>query len=182
MEVSVKLSDLVDRARESVCNHLDKCASWRRKGMNAMIQLVHAYETNDETAAHAMTLLDRFLAVNVELKSEDQTVDHFHSGGVWDKADCYAIACYLIATKFKDVCAPCIAHMIRIVGTTWKKEVISQCEEEVLSSIGWALHVTTGDRPSQFSHILPRLIDSATYFASVSQLCCGLIVLRDCSI
>ena len=144
LEECVKLSHLVDRARDLVCDNLDTCASWRRKGMNTVIHLVHAYGPKDETAAHAIALLDRFLAVKVIHKSEDPIVFSTQSGGIWDKADCYAVACYLIATKFKDVCAPCLGDMMCIIRPTWPKELILQCEEEVLSSIGWAIHVTTG--------------------------------------
>ncbi len=122
--------------------------------MNTVIQLVHAYGASDETAAHAIALLDRFLAVKVDHESEDPSIQ---TSGIWNKADCYAIACYLIATKFKDVCAPCIGDMMCIIRPAWSKELILQCEEEVLSSIGWALHVTTGAAQRRSSHILTRL-------------------------
>jgi hypothetical protein len=117
--------------------------NWRRTAMNTVIQLVHAYRIKDETAAHAMALVDRFLAANLETSSR-AGVDSASDSGIWDKSDCYAIACFLLATKFKNVSSPCIADLMRIVGTPWPEEVILRCEEEVLSSIGWALHVTTG--------------------------------------
>ncbi len=170
LEVCIELSNLVDRARESVCDHLDTCASWRRKAMNVVIQLVHAYGINDETAAYAIALLDRFLSAKIELKSEDPNLVSVQTRSIWDKADCYAIACYLIATKFKDMCAPCIGDMMRIIRPAWPKELISECEEEVLCSIGWVLNVTTGatSRLSlqsariQTSAIVPHLASANT--------------------
>jgi hypothetical protein len=144
LESSLKLSNVVDHARELVCKNLGKCASWRRRGMNTVMLLVQRYGAKDETAAHALALLDRFLAANIELISHDQKTVTIPAGGIRDKADCYAIACYLIATKFKDVCSPCIDDLMRIVRPNWPKEHILQCEERVLSSIDWDLHVTTG--------------------------------------
>jgi hypothetical protein len=136
IDEALKSSRCVDLARETVSKKGDECASWRRTSTNIIIQLVHAYSVTDETAAHAITLLDRFLAANLESSARDS--------GVWDKPDCYAIACFLLATKFKDVHSPCISDLVRIVRPPRPEELILQCEEEVLSSIGWALHVTTG--------------------------------------
>jgi hypothetical protein len=136
IDAALKLSRCVDLARETVSKKADECASWRRTSTNIIIQLVQAYSVTDETAAHAITLLDRFLAANLESRARGSEI--------WGKPDCYAIACFFLATKFKDVCSPCISDLVRIVRPPRPEELILQCEEDVLSSIGWELHVTTG--------------------------------------
>ncbi len=151
IHVATSLSTCVDIARETVCNKLEVCATWRRTATNIIIQLVQAYHVKDETAAHAITLLDRFLAANLE-RSSLVPFEPTSDSEIWDKPGRYAIACFLLATKFKDVCSPCIADLVRMVRPPLLEEQILQCEEEVLSSIGWVLHVTTGAA----SHCHPR--------------------------
>jgi hypothetical protein len=140
MNVALKLSRCVDLAREAISKRIQGCASWRRSGMNIIIHLVHAYGIQDEIAAHSIVLLDRFLAANLEGSARAG----FDPAGIWGKSSCYAIACFLLATKFKGVCSPCITDLVHIARPPWSEETILQCEEEVLSSISWSLHVTTG--------------------------------------
>ncbi len=153
ISAAIELSRSVDLARQSVCENIEACANWRRTAMNTVVHLVNTYGIKDETAAHAMSLIDRFLAANLGASSARADVDSASDSGIWVKSDCYAIACFLLATKFKNVRSPCIEDLMRIVGTPWPEEVILRCEEEVLSSIGWALHVTTGAATS--CHFLP---------------------------
>jgi hypothetical protein len=144
LEASVVLSPETDHARHIIHCHLDKCSSWRSDSVKIIIALFERYEISDETVTYAITLLDRFLAVNVDTDYKRQNQKSKISGGIWDKAECYAIACYLIATKFKDVCAPCIRDLYSIVQPTWPNEFVVQCEEDVLTSIDWALCANTG--------------------------------------
>ena len=141
---AVMLSKPVDQARVALSIQSERCGHWRRIAVNTIIQLVHAYGVKDETAAHAIALLDRFLAAH--LASSEASL-------IGDKAECYAMSCFLVATKFKDISAPCVSDMVRITRLPWSDEEIVRCEADVLNSIDWALHATTGDdyvpRPPQ---------------------------------
>ena len=136
-DVAVQLSEPIDIARYSVLQAIRWCGTWRRTAIYTILHLADAYNVNNETAAHAMSLLDRFLAAN--LVESDRFL------AIWNKADCFATSCFLLATKFKDVRSPCASDLVRVVRLQWSEEQIELCEGQILCSIDWALHATTGD-------------------------------------
>ena len=132
----INLSEPVDNARHALLRELGHWGAWRRKAMSTILHLAGAYNVKDETAAHAMSLLDRFLAANLS--------EFNLSSEIWNKSDCFATACFLLATKFKDVTSPCTRDLVRVVRLPWPEEHIGRCEGQILCSIEWALHMTTG--------------------------------------
>ncbi len=141
----VDLSSSVDHAREYVGIRLHVCADWRLEGVTTIQDLVDSYHSKDETAAHAVVLLDRFIAAKL-CTSAQPANGVFGSTGIHHKAECFAIAAFMLATKFKDSASPCLDDLAHLARPPWPKDQIMKCEELVLAAIDWDLHVTTGVR------------------------------------
>ena len=143
----VVLSSPVDNARALVSSRIYSCADWRLRGMATIVDMVDSYDVKDETAAHAVTLLDRFIAAQLCTHAH-QANGVFESTAMHDEAECVAIAVFMLATKFKDTASPCLEDLIHIARHPWRKEQILKCEELILLAVDWDLHVTTGPRNS----------------------------------
>ena len=160
---AIIMSESLDRARHAIFMNIKSCGRWRQTGANTIIQLVHAYGVKDDTAAHAIALLDRFLAANLA-NPQDHGAGFDEAHLAWNKPECYAIACFLLTTKFRDISAPCIRDMVRIVRPPFPEEEIRRCEVHVLTSVDWALHSATGNFPAsthqlctfRFRHLIPN--------------------------
>ncbi len=82
----------------------------------------------DETAVYAMALPDRFLAVNLKCNFR-AGIDSSSDSEIWGKSNCCAIASFrlVLATKFKEICTPCIGDLVRVGLPTWPEKMILQC-------------------------------------------------------
>jgi hypothetical protein len=143
IEIVTALSRSVDIARTKVDSSMHICADWRKKGMETIISLIEVYGTKDETAAHTVTLFDKFLAEKLQ-KNLQEPIDIPESSGQLEKAEYIAMAVFMLATKFQDTAAPCISDLVQIITPPCLQDQILKCEELVLDAIGWDLHVTTG--------------------------------------
>ena len=133
---TLRFSGPVDCCRSRVgCRPEAKNA--RRAGVNVIIELVHAYATQDETAAHAIVLFDRYLSAEI---SQNRSPDLLCS----DIESC-AVACFLITTKFREVSSPCLSDLSRLMFGRCTTEQIVASEVEVLTALQWDLCASTGD-------------------------------------
>ena len=145
------LSGSSDKARHILSKELGVWEPCRRACISTILLLVDAYQVTDETAAHTIVLLDRFLATQIQdapdiqrAESRTHRENAFGSkSGLKGTDECYAAACFLLATKFREIESPCIRDIARIIASTCP-EKIGLCETEVLECISWELHATTG--------------------------------------
>ncbi len=127
-----------DRARASVQDRLDRCGEWRLTGSSKIIELVSVYGMEDETAVHAMTFLDRFIEAKLSESGCPNLTDALH------RSECIAIACFLLATKMKEISSPCVRTLLDEIGSSCTAEEILLSEQAVLTTLDWDLHSTTG--------------------------------------
>jgi hypothetical protein len=90
-----------------------------------------------------MAILDRFLAAII--------LNHGREAGDTKvikscrRAQHVSAACFVLATKFVGSSSPRIEDILRVLQLECSFAEIALCEEEVLKSIDWALHLTTGN-------------------------------------
>jgi hypothetical protein len=145
------LSCSSDEARNLVAKQLGMWEACRRVCMSTILQLVDAYQVTNEAAAHTIVLLDKFLATQIQDVSVNRRSEfrQLHETALETKLclkgmdQCFAAACFLLVTKFREVESPCIRDIARILALNCP-EKIRLCENEVLECISWDLHTTTG--------------------------------------
>ena len=135
-------------AREYLSRNLFRCANWRRTAVNAVIRLIPFYGTHDETAAHAIETLDRFLSCKLKefQNLPDYLYNEFQSRtDFWKYPDHCGSVCFLLAVKLKETSCPSVGELVQIVGQGLNAPRLLQFEVEVLTTLEWDLQSTTGD-------------------------------------
>ena len=157
---SVRLSLSVDSARQTMAENQVLCSGNRTIGISILVQLADAYEIGDKILAYAMALLDRFLAGTSRdrdtaiVTAADTPISVDNVGDIKQ----VAVACFMLASKFVGSSSLWIDDMLRVVGLHCSPAEIESIEGMVLQSIGWSLHLTTGQTPApiqRLSRLLP---------------------------
>ena len=137
---SIELCMSLDSARKIVARD---CSTWRRIGAETIAVLTRSYDVEDETAAHAIALWDRFLAAKIsKLHRASEHDQEIHKSDYLKYAVSASCACFLLAAKLKETDAPCVSDLVRIVGI--QPSNLHQTEADVLTALDWNIHTTTG--------------------------------------
>ena len=147
--IAVDRSLHLDTARGHVHVNLHRCGQWRRTAVNTIRTLGYACESSAESVSHAFALMDRFLGISIErtMNSYNPSIVNFPIQSETTKqAKEIAMACFLLATKMRDKCAPCIHDFGPVLGLGWcTPEHIRASEIEVLTTLDWDLDGCTGN-------------------------------------
>ena len=133
---AIEMSLELDKSRAAllIASGTEKIIARRQIGLDKIIQLLNAYQAKDDTVAFAISIFDRWLASDLHNETADK-----HA--LTDACECYAMACFLIAMKFREVESPALLDMAH---DGWLPAHIASCEQEVLFSLDWNVHSTTG--------------------------------------
>ena len=140
--------EAVDIARLTVQENLATCGQWRKATLNTVIFLAQSYRSQDETTALAIVLVDKFLASRIHRRNDQtmpSTAAHTRSSENLGIPELHASACFVIATKMKNSESPCFADVLRLVRPSSNIAELGACEEDVLETVGWDVHATTGE-------------------------------------
>jgi hypothetical protein len=143
----VQLSLSVDGARRTVGENISVCRCWRKLAADTIICLAQSYNAQDETAALAVVLLDRFLASKIH-EHNTQAVQNSEYIQMVDSNEpprLIASACFVLAMKMKNPVSPCISDVLRIVGLNPNITHFQRCELDILEDIDWEVNSTTGE-------------------------------------
>ena len=149
---AIEMSFEVDKGRAALFTALEKgkMTADRQVGVDKILQLLDAYQAKDDTVALAVSIFDRWLASDENERDETAQNDFdkkIRDGTAQnDFMQCCATACFLIAMKLREVTSPALVHLTNGI---WSPAHIASCEIEVMFSLNWNVHSTTGATHTQ---------------------------------
>ena len=135
--VAIEMSLTLDKSREALLTASGNVIASRQIGLDKIIFLRHAYQAKNDTAAFAISIFDRWLALDLDSETGDNDAPT-------NTCECHAMACFLIAMKLREVESPALLDMSQ---NGWTPAHIVLCEQEVMFSLDWNVHSTTGFDP-----------------------------------
>ena len=143
---AIEMSLELDKSRAALltASGTEKIIARRQIGLDKIIHLLNAYQAKDDTVAFAISIFDRWLASDLHNETAANRVPT-------DPCECCAMACFLIAMKLREVESPTLQDMAH---DGWSPAHIASCEQEVMFSLDWNVHSTTGIGPKFF--VLPK--------------------------
>ncbi len=137
-----------DAVKSSGCSPLDPCrqalflndniSATRILGVESILDLSRIYGVHDETATHAIALLDRILLSQIQKASPS----------LRKEIETHSFACFIIASKMVETSSPALSDLAKISGFRRSIESIQQAERHVLESLDWDVHMETGEHPT----------------------------------
>ena len=105
----------------------------REIAIEAILDLVEDFQSNDEVLVHAIALFDQLIAKNILEHSDRANIVKF------------AVGCFMIASKLKDTNQPFRPRIWELASfASCRCDEIRSVEEAVVVALDWNIDVTTG--------------------------------------
>ena len=105
----------------------------REIAIEAILDLVEDFQSNDEVLVHAIALFDQLIAKNILKHSDRANIVKF------------AVGCFMIASKLKDTNQPFRPRIWELASfASCRCDEIRSVEEAVVVALDWNIDVTTG--------------------------------------
>jgi hypothetical protein len=124
------------------------------KAINIVFELTRSYRMPPEITINSLDLFYRFMesdSLNCDTKSDCAV-----------HPEIYAIACFLISVKFREIHFPTLQDLSKVTHFKCKEKDIQSAEENLLVSVQWELNTMTGNR-------FPILIKSKSALINILQ-------------
>jgi hypothetical protein len=107
-----------------------------KRAANTVVDLVRMYRVAPEILIHSVDLFYRFMDADIRLSEE--------GFGSLDHPEVFAIACFLISVKFREIHCPSLQDLSKVTEFHCLVEDIQWAEEKILVSVQWDLNTPTG--------------------------------------
>lgn len=119
----------------------------RDLGLAMLVMVSDAFDTSTRTLVLAVSIFDRFLDLTIKVPTGTVEVPLAtqHDPDTPEQAAKTPLACFVMACKFCETDAPCLADVIAAIGNRCTVQELREAENSILACLHWDIDSLTGE-------------------------------------